>query len=90
MSEHPLYLPELALCDFFILHELKISLRESYSESTEDIQGNVASKLKGLPENGFQAWRCSGRVKSENKHFKPDPLSLKVRGNILFRISPLT
>jgi hypothetical protein len=89
--EHPLYLPDLAPCYFFIFCKLKISLREAYFESFEDIQGNVRTVLKGLSENGFQAWQnCwSGYIKPENKYFKGDPPSLKVKENIFFRISSL-
>jgi hypothetical protein len=48
---HPPYSPDLASCDFWLFPKLKDVLKGS---DITDIQRNVTTLLRGIPENDFQ------------------------------------
>jgi histone-lysine N-methyltransferase SETMAR len=50
----PLYLPDLAPCDFWLLPKLKNTLKGQRFADLSDSQRNVKTLLRGIPENGFQ------------------------------------
>jgi hypothetical protein len=54
ITEHPLYLPNLAPYNSFRFLKLKISLKGSHFESTGNIQKYEMVVLKALSENYFQ------------------------------------
>jgi histone-lysine N-methyltransferase SETMAR len=48
--EHPLYSPDLALSDFWLLPKIKPALKGQRFQDTEDIQTNVTVTLKAIPQ----------------------------------------
>ena len=52
--EHPPYSPDMTQADFFLFPKLKLPLRGTRFQSTEDIKENSRRKLKSVPENAFK------------------------------------
>jgi hypothetical protein len=52
--DHPAYSPNLAPCDFWLFPELKNALKGQSFADIPDIQSNVTTLLRGIPENDFQ------------------------------------
>jgi len=52
--EHPPYSPDLAPCDFWLFPNLKNVLKGQRFADPSDIQRNVKTLLRGIPENDFQ------------------------------------
>jgi histone-lysine N-methyltransferase SETMAR len=52
--EHPPYSPDLAPCDFWLFPKLKNSLKGQRLAYLSDIQRNVKTLQRGIPENDFQ------------------------------------
>jgi transposase len=49
--DHPPYSSDLAPCDFWLFPKLKTALKE---QRFADIQRNMKTLLRGIPENDFQ------------------------------------
>jgi hypothetical protein len=49
--DHPPYSPDLALCDFWVFRKLKYALKGQRFADIPDIQRNVTTLLRGIPEN---------------------------------------
>ena len=58
--KHPLYSPDLALCDFWLFPYLKDQIRGKHYESLDDIKVAVQQALANLHEeefkDAFQKW----------------------------------
>ena len=52
--DHPPYSPDLAPCDFWLFPKLKNALKGQRFADFSDIQHNVKTLLRGIPENDFQ------------------------------------
>ena len=52
--DHPPYSPDLAPCNFWLLPKLKNALMGQRFSDLSDIQHNVKTLLRGIPENDFQ------------------------------------
>jgi len=53
--DHPPYSPDLAPCDFWFFPKLKKNALKGQSfADLSDIQRNVKTLLRGIPENDFQ------------------------------------
>jgi len=52
--DHPPYLPDLALCDFWLFPKLKIALKGQRFADLSDIQRKVKKLLCGIPEIDFE------------------------------------
>jgi hypothetical protein len=48
------YSPDLARCDFWLFQKLKSTLKGRRFADLSDIQRNVKTLLRGIPENDFQ------------------------------------
>jgi len=53
-TDQPLYSPYLAPCDFWIFPKLKNALKRQRFADLSDIQRNVKTLLRVIPENEFQ------------------------------------
>jgi len=51
---HPLYSPELALCDFYLFPKLKLKLKSHHFGMMENTQKIVTDELHTLMENDVQ------------------------------------
>jgi len=51
---HPPYLPDITPCDFWLFPKLKNALKGQRFVDLSDIQRNVKTLLRGIPENDFQ------------------------------------
>jgi hypothetical protein len=49
---HPPYSPGLALADYFLFPKVKSNLKGCCFDTISDIQNNVMSELKSIPELG--------------------------------------
>jgi len=75
---HPLYSPDLALCDFYLFPKLKLKLK-SHHFGIENIQKTVTDDLNTLTENCFwyryDQWKKRNRcVTSQGSNFEGDNL----------------
>ena len=52
--EHPLYSPNVALCDFFLFPNIKSVLKETHFSDIDSIKIAATTKLKKIPDNAFQ------------------------------------
>jgi hypothetical protein len=52
--EHPSYSPDLAPNDFWLFPKTKCTLKERKFLDTEDIQTNMTTALKAIPQQEFQ------------------------------------
>ena len=52
----PPYSPDLALCDFFLLPQLKKTMKDRRLDYVEDIQANVTRQLRAITKGDYQ--RC--------------------------------
>jgi len=52
--DQPPYSPDLAPCDFWLFPKVKNTLKEQRFADLSDIQRNVKTLLRGIPENDFQ------------------------------------
>jgi hypothetical protein len=52
---HPLYSPDLSLCDFFLFPRLKKMLKGRRDENIEAIQSAVTMELTGIPKEAFSS-----------------------------------
>jgi hypothetical protein len=52
--DHPPYLPDLSHCDFWLFPKLENALKGQRFVDIPDIQRNVTTLLRGIPENDFQ------------------------------------
>jgi hypothetical protein len=51
---HTLYSPDLAPCDFFLFHNMKLKLKGRRFDTIEKIQAESQRVLDALTENDFQ------------------------------------
>jgi len=51
---HPLYSPDLALCDFFLFPKMKLKLKGRWFNTIEEIQAKSQRVLYTLTEKDFQ------------------------------------
>ena len=51
---HPPYSPDLAPCDFYLFHKLKLKLKGHHFRTIENIQQTVTDDLNTLTENDFR------------------------------------
>jgi len=76
--EHPLYSPDLALCDFYLFPKIKSVLKGTHFVSTEDVKARTVASLNSLTErdlrNCFEHWqhRMHLCVNSEGNYFEGD------------------
>ena len=50
----PPYSHDLAPCDFFLFHKVKLVVKGHHLESIEDIQRSVTQALNNIPQTVFQ------------------------------------
>jgi len=64
--DHPPYLPDLAPCDFWLFPKLKNALKGQRFADLPDIQRNVKTLPRSIPENDFQdcLWQWHHRLTS--------------------------
>ncbi len=55
MVPHPLYSPDLAVCDFFVFPRLKAELRGHRFQNLRDMRTGVLRTLRAIPEQDFTA-----------------------------------
>ena len=76
--DHPPYSPDLAPCDFWLFPKLKNSLKGQRFADLSEIQRDVKTLLRGIPENDFQDCfrqlhhRLTKCVASQGEYFKGD------------------
>jgi hypothetical protein len=75
--DHPSYLPDLALCNFWLFPKLKNVMKGQRFADPSDIQCNVKMLLRGIWENDFQDffWQWQHRTKciaSQGEYFEGD------------------
>jgi len=76
--DHPPYSPELAPSDFSFFPKLKNALKGQRFVHLSDIQRNVKTLLRGIPENDFQDcfWQWHHRLTkctaSQGEYFEGD------------------
>jgi hypothetical protein len=76
--DHPAYSPKLAPCDIWLFPKLKSALKGQRFADIPDIQRNVTTLLRGVPENDFQdcfrQWhhRLTKCIASDDEHFEGD------------------
>ena len=76
--DHPPYSPDLAPCDFCLFPKLKNALKGQRFVNLSDIQRNVKTLLRGIPENDFQdcfqQWhhRLTKCIASQGEYFEGD------------------
>jgi histone-lysine N-methyltransferase SETMAR len=74
--DHPPYSSDLAPCEFWLFPELKNALKGQRFADLSDIQHNVETSLRGIPENDFQdclrQWqhRLTKCIASQGANFK--------------------
>ena len=51
--DHPPYSPDLAWCDFWLFHRLKIVIKGTHFSSSEEITASVTKELKSLKQEEF-------------------------------------
>ena len=51
---HPPYSPDLSPCDYFLFPKLKLPLKGRLFEDVQDIQGDVTSSLRAIPQEDVQ------------------------------------
>ena len=72
------YSPDLAPCDFWLFPKLKSALKGQIFVDLSDIQRNVKTLLRGIPENDFQGcfrqWhhRLTKCIASQGEYFEGD------------------
>jgi len=77
-TDHPLYSPDLAPCDFWLFPKLKNALKGQRFAYLSDIQRNVNLLLQGIPENDFQDYfrqwhhHLTKCIASQGEYFKGD------------------
>jgi hypothetical protein len=77
--EHPPYSPDLALNDFWLFPEIKYALKGRRFQNNEDIQKNVMTELKAIPQQGFQKcfqqWQhhLDKCIADQVEYFEADP-----------------
>jgi hypothetical protein len=64
--DHTPYLPNLALCDFWLFPKLKNSLKKERFADIPDIQQNMTNFLVGISENYFQDFSSNGTIVSQS------------------------
>jgi hypothetical protein len=83
--EHPSYSHDLTLNDFWLFQGIKSALKGRRYQDTEDIQKNVMTTLKAIPQQEFQKcfqqwqhhWaKCTA---AQEEYFKGDPLSVSCK-----------
>ena len=76
--DHPPYSPDLAPCDFWLFPKLKNALKEQRFADLSDIQRNVKTLLRVIPENdvqdSFRQWhdRLTKCKASQGEYFEGD------------------
>jgi len=76
--DHPPYSPDLAPCNFWLFPKLKNALKGQRFADLSDIQRDVKTLLRGIPENDFQdcfrQWhhRLTKCIASQGEYFKAD------------------
>jgi hypothetical protein len=76
--EHPPYSPDLAPCNFWLFPKLKNFLKWQRFADIPDIQRNVTTLLRGIPETDFQdcfrQWRqrLTKCIASQGEYFEGD------------------
>jgi len=76
--DHPPYSPYLVPCDFWLLPKLKNALKGQRFADLSDIQRNVKTLLRGIPEHDFQdcfrQWhhRRMKCIASQGEYFEGD------------------
>jgi hypothetical protein len=58
--------PDLAPCDFWLLPKLKNALKGQRFADISDIQRNVTTLLRAIPENDFETVSGSGTLVSRS------------------------
>jgi len=77
---HPLYSPDLVLCDFYLFTKLKLKLKAHHFGMMENIQKVVTDELHTLTENDsrycYDQWkkRWNHCVASQGSYFEGDNL----------------
>jgi transposase len=73
---HPPYSPDLAPCDFWLFPKLKNALKGQIFADIPDIQRNVTTLLRGIPEKDVQdcflQWNhhLTKCIDSQGEHFE--------------------
>jgi hypothetical protein len=73
-----IYLPDLASCDFFLLHSMKNHLRGFHLDTMEGIWKVILTILNSLQENDFWKWTDSwkqcwnSRIAARGNYFHAD------------------
>jgi len=76
--DHPPYSPDLAPCDFWLFPKLKNALKGQRFADLSDIQRNVKTLLRVIPENDFQDCfrqlhhRLTKCIASQGEYFEGD------------------
>jgi len=77
--EHPSYSPDLARNDSWLFSKIKSTLKRRRFQDTEDIQKNVTTALKAIPQQEFQKcfqhWqhRWAKCIAAQGEYFEDDP-----------------
>jgi transposase len=77
--EPPPHSPDLAAIDFWLFPKTKSALKWRHFQDTEDIQKNVTTALKAIPQQEFQKcfqkWqhRWTKCVDAQGEYFRGDP-----------------
>jgi transposase len=75
---HPPYLPDLALCDFFLFPQMKKTLKGKRVSDVDEVKENTLMALNSIPcqefQNCFQQWKkCSDKcINSHGEYSEGD------------------
>jgi histone-lysine N-methyltransferase SETMAR len=64
--DYPPYSPDLAPCDFWLFPKLKNALKGQRFADLSDIQSNVKTLLRRIPENDFKTVSGNGTIVSRS------------------------
>lgn len=65
MLDHPLYSPDVAPCDFYIVPTVKSKLKGTRFESVESVKQKAADTFNKLTEEGFQHCFAHWKIRIE-------------------------
>ena len=52
--DHPMHLPELSPCDYFLFLKLKTAMKGAFYDDVPTIHGTVTQVLKNIPKTEFR------------------------------------
>jgi hypothetical protein len=73
--DYPPYSPDLVPSDFWLFPKLKNAMKVQRFAELSDIQSNVKTLLRGIPENDFKTVSGSGTIVSRSGKLHKESIS---------------